>query len=154
MLDDETREAARSAIESRFLLRDEQLDNQLAELASRASNLRTSDEFAQIDVRLRLACEHDLFERAHIVWNSLKRAHQDSRRRRSRGPELLMNCKDDLHVYMRDAAINLANRLAEHAAPLGPAFSGPNALDARWIGRLQRTAEERQARDMAAYCTR
>ena len=149
MLDDAIRQAARGAIESRFMLRDEQLEDQLAKLAQSAASTQTADDFAKVAVRLRLACEHDLFERAHIVWSSLQRAHQQLDNTRT--PELLKDLCEDLHLYMKDASVNLANQIGRHSEPLAPAFRGPDPLDADWLRRLLRLAEERQLKAMEAY---
>ncbi|MEM1092778.1 MAG: hypothetical protein AAF552_17600 [Pseudomonadota bacterium] len=149
MLDDAIRQAARGAIESRFMLRDEELDSQLSKLAQSAASHQDADDFAKVAVRLRLACEHDLFERAHIVWMALKRAHQDIDNTQT--PQLLKDLCQDLHLFMKDASVNLANQIGRYSEPLAPAFRGPDPLDAAWLRRLLRLAEERQLKAMESY---
>ncbi|MDJ0657190.1 MAG: hypothetical protein QNJ40_23725 [Xanthomonadales bacterium] len=149
MLSDAVRQTASQAIQARFALRDDVLKNELEQLAGKAIQLHDSEEIAKISVRLRLACEHDLFERAFIVWNNLKRAHEEHG-----GPKsatLLEDFLADARMFMKEASVNLANRLAEHVEEFGPIFTGPQALNAEWIAALRQRALERHHKEMEEH---
>ncbi len=149
MLKDAIREAARAAIQARFQLRDEVLIADLEKLASQARSIGSGDEMARIGVRVRLTCEHDLFERAHMVWTSLKRAHQDYGAPKS--ATLLDDFLTEAQRHMKDAGLNLASRLEQFSEPFSPLFSVRGGLDARWLSNLCRRAMERYAGDMETY---
>lgn len=149
MLDDKIREAARLAIQPRFELLDQTLDDQLDELTASARRLTRADELAHVGVKVRLVCEHDLNERAFAAWRAIRRAHEAMDHHRSDG--LLKAIKSELHLYMADACVNLANRLADHADALAPTFSGSQPLDPAWLRRMQRLAEEKQMKEMEQY---
>ena len=149
MLTDQVREAARQSITPRFEILDEVLCERLARLASQAQSVTLADELASIGVNVRLACEHDLNERAFAAWRALKRNHQVLDGHSSTA--LRRSLRIELHIYMSDASINLANRLAEHAEALAPTFAGEQPLDVAWIKRQQRLAEEKQLKDIESY---
>lgn len=152
MLTDKLREAARQAIQPRFDLLDEQLDERLDELAAQALRLTRADELAKVGVKVRLVCEQDLNERAFAAWRALRRVHENLDGHRSEG--LQKQFKTELHRYMTDASVNLANHLADHGEALAPTFSGQQPLDPQWLRRQQRLAEEKQHKEIEAYVSR
>lgn len=149
MLKDAIREAARAAIQARFQLRDEVLIADLEKLASQARSIGSGDEMARIGVRVRLTCEHDLFERAHMVWNSLKRAHQD--RGAPKSPTLMEDLMAESQHHMKQAGLNLAGSLERFSPSFAPLFVGRGGLDGRWLSGLCRRAIERYATNMEEY---
>lgn len=151
MLKDAIREAARSAIQSRFQLRDEVLIADLEKLASQAEGITSGDDLARVGVRLRLACEHDLFDRAQMIWLGLKRAHQDHGAPKS--PTLLEDLLAESQRHMKEAGLNLAARLEQFSASFKPLFASRSGLDARWLSSLCRRAIERYAADMEQYAS-
>ena len=149
MLKEAIRETARTAIQARFQLRDEVLLADLQRLSDQAEGIVSSDELVKIGVHLRLVCEHDLFERAHMVWASIKRAHQDHGAPKT--STLMNDIQNEAQIHMKEASLNLAGRLEKFADPFRPFFAGRRGLNARWLGRLCQRAIERYATDMEDY---
>ncbi len=153
MLKDVIREAARAAVQARFQLRDEVLIADLQKLAAQAETIAAGDdEMARISVRLRLACEHDLFERAQMIWLGLKRAHQEHGAPKS--ATLLDDLLAESHQLMKEAGLNLAARLEQFSTAFRPVIGSRGGLDARWLSNLCRRAMERYGADMEDYVLR
>lgn len=149
MLSESVREQARVAIDARFSLRDDVLIKELEQLASRAADEPDVDEINRLGIRLRLICEHDLFERAFIVWNNLKRAHEEFGAVKSQG--LMQDFLLESRVHMKEATISLASHLSSHSSELAQAFQGRMGLDAKWLGKLRDRAIEKHSRDIEDY---
>ena len=149
MLSESIREQARVAIDARFSLRDDVLIKELEQLASRAADEPDVDEVNRLGIRLRLICEHDLFERAFMVWNNLKRAHEEFGAVKSQG--LMQDFLLESRVHMKEATISLASHLSSHSNELAQAFQGRMGLDAKWLGKLRDRAIEKHSRDIEEY---
>jgi hypothetical protein len=149
MLSDSIREQARAAIAARFKLRDDVLVKELEQLASKAADETEVDEVNRLGIRLRLICEHDLFERAFIVWNNLKRAHEEFGAVKSQG--LMVDFVTEARAHMKEATISLASHLSRHSDDLARAFKGRNGLDAKWLGKLRDRSIEKYSHDMEDY---
>jgi len=149
MLSDAIRQQARLAIQSRFQLRDEVLVKELDQLSSKRVDADDDDAVSKLNIRLRLLCEHDLFERAFIVWNNLRKAHEECGG--SRSNELLSDFIKEARQYMEEATINLAGHLKRSSDVLAPAFAGRSAITAEWLAKLRRYALEKQSKDMEDY---
>lgn len=149
MLTDSVREQAAQSIDARFQLRNEFLDEALDELALRGRRDYTGEEKNRVGVQLRLICEQDLFERANIVWDAVRKAHQarDGVRRSGLRDAIL----DELERRMRAAALNLAGRLRQHSRDFGPAFRGSQAINAEWLAALRQRAAEKQRQKIEDY---
>ena len=149
MLSDSVRKQARAAIDARFRLRNEVLAKELEQLASKAADEPDVDEVNRLGIRLRLICEHDLFERAFIVWNNLKRAHEEFGAVKSQG--LMRDFLLETRLHMKEATISLASHLSGHSEALARAFQGRSGLDAKWLGKLRDRSIEKYSHDMEEY---
>lgn len=149
MLSDAIREQARTAIQSRFQLRNEVLAKELDQLAARPVDPMDSEEVSRLSIRVRLICEHDLFERAFIVWNNLKKSHEECGGVKSNG--LIQEFLAEARLYMQEASLNLAEHLRKHSENLAPAFAGGGAISAEWLASLRSRALEKYTKDMEEY---
>ena len=149
MLSESTRVHAKQAIDARFRLRDDVLAEELQRLAAKAADETDIDEMSRMGVRLRSICEHDLFERAFIVWNNLKRAHQECGAVKAQG--LMNDLVTEAQLHMKDTTVSLASHLRRHSAELRSAFQGQSGLDAAWLANLRNRAIEKYSRDIEAY---
>ena len=149
MLSFSIREQASLAIRARFVLRDDVLAEELQQLVFKSEDETEIDEINRMGIRLRLICEHDLFERAFIVWNNLKRAHEESGAVKSKG--LMQDFLTESRTHMKQATISLAGHLSGHAEALARAFQGPKGMDAKWLGKLRDRSIEKHSSDMEDY---
>ncbi len=141
-----------SAIASRFQIRDETLDKALEELAVRTRNNYDEDWPTALGIKLRLVCEQDLYERAYIVWQALRKDHESAGKVKT--ASLMKDFRASMRKHMQLASLNLANHLRKYSEDLEPAFTSKNALDAAWLARLRDRASERYAKDMNEYVSR
>jgi hypothetical protein len=149
MLSDAIRQQARTAIQSRFHLRDEVLHKELEQLAAKTIDRLDAEDVSKLNIRLRLICEHDLYERAFIIWNNLKKAHEECGGMKSNG--LIQDFLIEARMHMQDASLNLADHLKKNSDALAPAFQGRGALNADWLASLRSRALERYTKDMEEY---
>lgn len=152
MLDELFQQKTDQAVASRFQLRDETLKKDLDDLVARTGSYADPQEREKLGVKLRLICERDLYERARMVWMSVKRAHEDGSGKKS--SSLIEELLSEVQRHMKPASIHLANELASRSEELGPAFCGFGQLNADWVAKLRGRSVERVAKDIDEYVSK
>ncbi|MEM9300963.1 MAG: hypothetical protein AAGE01_02570 [Pseudomonadota bacterium] len=149
MITDAVLKLARTNVQARFEMRDQELHKELDQVVAIAARESYGEDEGRVSVKVRLLCESDLNQRASTAWIALRKSHHDTDG--VQFPGLQRELLTIMEGYMRDGALRLASQLRGRAEDLKQAFTGAGAIDAEWIAKRRRSAIEQQAQSIDDY---